>query len=828
MFPYFKTDMLFQVENTREGHSGMAMKELCRSYAFSKCFFLVTRSGSGITQVSEKGAKKQVIIRSPIVGVQRRWQFRISISLDRRLPSPKIDCSDHSNKFRPGFRRSQVQAFLLFGEFLMMEQSALLSASNVAFGLPGGISLPRAKPHHRSSQRTSKRRPRRFQIPQASAEDPSSDKKQKRVQAPEEPFFSFEPLGPTPAEESGFLGWREEDDAYWKDMVEREMFFRSPSAVTEDDLKLAEHPLDRDGNPTKYPAAMYWDEKTQEWVATSAEEEEELRKPNPIKDPYFVPEAEEGEKHTSMRSVPGEYTKERIVDEDIVIRGTPPSDRDSDVKGHRRRRLKWKPNAWKVVNLGTSSAVPTPKRNVSSTAFLANTTGSEPSMFLVDCGENTNSRLIECEWCMTHGFRWIKAIFITHLHGDHIYGLPMLLNTIGHYAQYRRRAAMEAGDDSEPVIRIFGPYGIRGFLRTSLFWTSPVGVKFSVSELVPRDTDFLHIGGFESNSASEMYVGETGSDELFLNTETYEKESPPPHDEEVRAEDIKVGEDGVWHCWEEEDADMRLEVVAAPLKHRLPCFGYVFREYVKKEKVTRAAVNGIGATLNNGSSVNGAHTNGSSPGGSPLNGKVGIEIDMNKARELGVYGSQFRVLRSGRSVIASKTGREVKPEDVLVASASEHEVGQSSESCERLGRKVTILGDTCDSSLIGEAARNSDLLIHEATFTQRLRHKAKVAFHSTAKMAGQFAAKIEVKKLVLTHFSSRFEALLRENEKEATDEELDEAEEEDLENVNIVVYEASTEYEGPIVAAIDFMEHNILRQETTTKNTKSDYAVIEN
>ena len=50
----------------------------------------------------------------------------------------------------------------------------------------------------------------------------------------------------------------------------------------------------------------------------------------------------------------------------------------------------------------------------------------------------------------------------------------------------------------------------------------------------------------------------------------------------------------------------------------------------------------------------------------------------------------------------------------------------------------------------------ADVLSHECTFSNEEEEKAEIAMHSTAAMAGAFAAKLRVRKLVLTHFSGRY------------------------------------------------------------------------
>lgn len=72
------------------------------------------------------------------------------------------------------------------------------------------------------------------------------------------------------------------------------------------------------------------------------------------------------------------------------------------------------------------------------------------------------------------------------------------------------------------------------------------------------------------------------------------------------------------------------------------------------------------------------------------------------------------------------------------------------------GKKITLILDTllCDSCF--EIAKNSDLLICEATYLEKLKDKAKEYKHLTAKQAASIAKKSNVKKLILTHFSPRY------------------------------------------------------------------------
>ena len=85
-------------------------------------------------------------------------------------------------------------------------------------------------------------------------------------------------------------------------------------------------------------------------------------------------------------------------------------------------------------------------------------------------------------------------------------------------------------------------------------------------------------------------------------------------------------------------------------------------------------------------------------------------------------------------------------------------VVQPAQVCDpdRPGRQLVLLGDTQDASGIAAAAQGCDLLVREVTYDAARTDKAQQWGHSTSTMTGRFAAEVNARVLIITHFSSRY------------------------------------------------------------------------
>jgi len=118
----------------------------------------------------------------------------------------------------------------------------------------------------------------------------------------------------------------------------------------------------------------------------------------------------------------------------------------------------------RVVFLGTSGAIPTLKRSLPAVLIQR---GNEQLLF--DCGEGVQRQMIRAKV----GFHKKMRIFLSHLHGDHVLGLPGLLQTM---------ALM----DRTKKLEVFGPEGTAAFLKC-VSETLRFGLTFQVEVHEIRD-----------------------------------------------------------------------------------------------------------------------------------------------------------------------------------------------------------------------------------------------------------------------------------------------------------------------------------------------------
>ncbi|WP_417016651.1 ribonuclease Z [Alistipes sp.] len=271
-----------------------------------------------------------------------------------------------------------------------------------------------------------------------------------------------------------------------------------------------------------------------------------------------------------------------------------------------------------VTILGCSSAKPTPNRHPSGQAV-----NIHEQYYLVDAGEGTQQQLIR------YGINPLKlrAVFISHLHGDHVFGLFPLISTLGLYG---RRTPLD----------VYAP--------------APFGEMLEA-----------HLRLFDTQLPYEVVwhrVDTTQHARLFENR--------------------------------------TIEVWSIPLRHRVPCAGFLFRE---KEP--------------------------------PLN------VDKFKIVKYALSIAQITAAKRGEEVTL-ETG-EVIPNGELTYRPYR-------------ARSYAYLSDTNFSARAAELCRGVDLMYHEATYAADEQRAARERGHSTTLDAAKAALKAGARRLVIGHYSSRY------------------------------------------------------------------------
>lgn len=399
-----------------------------------------------------------------------------------------------------------------------------------------------------------------------------------------------------------------------------------------------------------------------------------------------------------------------------------------------------------IITVGTASCVPGVTRGVSCTALrlqwrrsanLKKNQGKDDGMvtggiWVFDCGESTQLQ-VQRTGSVKPGK--ITKIFITHAHGDHSFGLPGLLCIMG-----------QDRDRNSPPVEIYGPEGLRMWLRTA--------IRYSVSRIVPpyRVHELMDIpmapewsqGKYKNGryfyQPDKRYQNGTWGTQGLAGEDPVSWISRSPMimlDPSPQFGEIKGGRDiyPIYHhekcvggapIWEVED-EGDVKVYAAPMSHGVPCVGYVVEEIDKPGRLRNDLVEPIARRNYDGLK------------------KAGMRIPMKVM-------ATIKDLPEG--------GSYTFPDGTTVY---QNEVVESP----RNGRKVVVCGDTSDARALAGVAKGADVLIHESTnaFLSGIDKEgskktaaldAKIHGHSTPVCAGEFAKMIGAKRLVLNHFSSRY------------------------------------------------------------------------
>ncbi|KAF8913780.1 Metallo-hydrolase oxidoreductase [Gymnopilus junonius] len=194
-----------------------------------------------------------------------------------------------------------------------------------------------------------------------------------------------------------------------------------------------------------------------------------------------------------------------------------------------------------VTFLGTASAQPSPTRNHSALSLRL---GSD--VWLFDCGEATQHQLQKSNVKMGK----VEKIFITHTHGDHIFGvIPLmasLLNGAGGVTEGSEDPRLNVETETA-ALEIYGPLGTRAYIRNGLAYThTQLGSSYVVHELRfskdPPSGDFTALAPQNAECLFGRNILETNASWL-----------------DIYKDDV-------------------VSVSAAPIHHSVPCVGYVVKE----------------------------------------------------------------------------------------------------------------------------------------------------------------------------------------------------------------------------------------------------------
>ncbi|KAF8964654.1 beta-lactamase-like protein [Flammula alnicola] len=213
-----------------------------------------------------------------------------------------------------------------------------------------------------------------------------------------------------------------------------------------------------------------------------------------------------------------------------------------------------------VTFLGTSSGGgPSESRNCSS---LVCDMLADQSLWMVDCAEGTARQFtLQPQYTKPH-LRIMKLtkIFITHMHADHIMGVVPLLRNILFAPPAGNSAHISSAQASARTIELYGPAGLRLFVRQIMKMTlTRTSDRYVVHELLASEDSVTPCDPPTSNMSSPLNISEPN----IL------------HHNEIAGLDIRASPDGLWRAITQGNGKLSEIVVdAGPILHR----GYTFTE----------------------------------------------------------------------------------------------------------------------------------------------------------------------------------------------------------------------------------------------------------
>eukprot|EP00584_Thalassiosira_punctigera_P014017 CAMPEP_0172558758 /NCGR_PEP_ID=MMETSP1067-20121228/80783_1 /TAXON_ID=265564 ORGANISM="Thalassiosira punctigera, Strain Tpunct2005C2" /NCGR_SAMPLE_ID=MMETSP1067 /ASSEMBLY_ACC=CAM_ASM_000444 /LENGTH=404 /DNA_ID=CAMNT_0013348191 /DNA_START=580 /DNA_END=1794 /DNA_ORIENTATION=+ len=318
----------------------------------------------------------------------------------------------------------------------------------------------------------------------------------------------------------------------------------------------------------------------------------------------------------------------------------------------------------------------------------------------------------------------ITKIFISHLHGDHLFGLvPTVLDImVAHKslsANPQKKAKHKRVHGEKATLEIYGPPGLYNYICMVLSLSCS---KFNYLEVNVIEL----VGGREERGPVASRSRQKTHRNVFLSH--YPEVGIPM----ISRKYLQQNKDNVWIIDEPkpitaESAESGAAFTHADGFHRLPNdvnLGMGRRLHIKAAELDH---------------LRGVQTFGYTVEEQPPPGN----IDVEKAKAMGIQPSKkYGLLKCGISVATDDGTGEVHPDEVLIESFRP--------------RKFAFLADhrRIPTQMV-QLCRNADMLVHEATLSKEDGlDKIKMRGHSTPYRAGQFGKELGCKVVALNHFAS--------------------------------------------------------------------------